>query len=119
MTTPAGPYDHRGAYGPEAAPVLPMPDAVTYRCAECGAEISHRDPFEAHSLYVDHIDIHDPEHDPAELARQAGVTVHDEDPRDPDPLTDAEVAELEDRGARYADDLTTFPLADVDPEATD
>lgn len=93
MTTPAGPYDHRGAYGPEAAPVLPMPDTVTYRCDECGAEISHREPLTAHDLYLAHKDIHE-------------LWDEDEDDEDEDlaPLTPAEVLEDEDLAAQYYED---------------
>lgn len=69
-------------YGPTPAPVLPMPDLVTYQCTECPASFSHREPFEAHGLYLDHLAEHDPE-----------------------PFSPADLARLEDEGARHVDDV--------------
>ncbi len=83
---PRGPYEHKGSYT-APAPVLPMPALVAYVCVDCGAVFSHREPFEAHGLYLDHI------------------AMHDEDPADPEPFTPAELAALEDDAARHTDEV--------------
>lgn len=99
---PAAPgrYDPRDVF---VVPALPMPDLVTYVCAEmgCGAVFSHAEPFEAHGQYLDHLTEHDPiEDDPAGDRYQFPDRTA---PLDPDPLTPSELVEAEDKHARWLD----------------